>query len=96
MAAVAAGYQKIKIKIQPGQDVEYVRAVRTLMAEQGLRRGLYAGDDATDLDEFRGLDGLDLAVRVAVVSDESPEALREAADVVVFSTSDFLELLRCM
>jgi len=27
-AAVAAGYRKIKLKIQPGQDVEFVRAVR--------------------------------------------------------------------
>ena len=26
--AVAAGYRKIKVKIQPGRDVEYVRAVR--------------------------------------------------------------------
>jgi o-succinylbenzoate synthase len=28
VAAVAAGYRKIKLKIQPGQDVEYVKAVR--------------------------------------------------------------------
>ena len=28
VAAVAAGYNKIKLKIQPGQDIEYVRAVR--------------------------------------------------------------------
>jgi O-succinylbenzoate synthase len=27
-AAVAAGYRKIKLKIQPGQDIEFVRAVR--------------------------------------------------------------------
>jgi O-succinylbenzoate synthase len=27
-AAVAAGYRKIKLKIQPGQDLEFVRAVR--------------------------------------------------------------------
>ena len=42
----------------------------TLLAEGGLRRALYAGDDTTDLDAFRGLDGLELAVRIAVVSDE--------------------------
>lgn len=28
LAAVGAGYRKIKLKIQPGKDVEYVRAVR--------------------------------------------------------------------
>lgn len=31
VAAVAAGYRKIKLKIQPGQDVEYVRAVRAAL-----------------------------------------------------------------
>ena len=58
-------------------------AVRALLAERGLRRGLYAGDDATDLEAFRGLDGLELAVRVAVVSEEGPSELAEAADLVV-------------
>jgi O-succinylbenzoate synthase len=28
VAAVAAGYQKVKLKIEPGRDVEFVRAVR--------------------------------------------------------------------
>ena len=49
----------------------------------GLRRALYAGDDTTDLDAFRGLDGLELAVRIAVGSDEGPDELGPAADLVV-------------
>jgi trehalose 6-phosphate phosphatase len=69
-------------------------AVRSLLAERGLRRALYAGDDSTDLEAFRGLDGLDLAVRVAVVSDEGPSALGRAADVIVGGTSELVELLR--
>jgi trehalose 6-phosphate phosphatase len=69
-------------------------AVRALLAEHGLRRALYAGDDSTDLEAFRGLDGLDLAVRVAVVSEEGPSALGEAADIVVGSTDALVELLR--
>jgi trehalose 6-phosphate phosphatase len=48
----------------------------------------------TDLEAFRGLDGLDVAVRVAVVSDEGPSALGEAADLVVGSTEALVELLR--
>ena len=32
-AAVAAGYRKIKVKIQPGQDIEYVRAVRDALGD---------------------------------------------------------------
>ncbi|HEX5972314.1 MAG TPA: enolase C-terminal domain-like protein, partial [Gemmatimonadaceae bacterium] len=30
-AAVASGYRKVKLKIQPGVDVEYVRAVRSAL-----------------------------------------------------------------
>ena len=52
-------------------------------SERGLRRALYAGDDATDLDAFRGLDGLELAVRVAVVSTRARSELASAADLVL-------------
>jgi trehalose 6-phosphate phosphatase len=69
-------------------------AVRSLLAERGLRRALYAGDDSTDLEAFRGLDGLDLAVRVAVVSDEGPSALGRAADIILGGTAELVELLR--
>jgi trehalose 6-phosphate phosphatase len=69
-------------------------AVRHLLDAAGLDRALAAGDDTTDLDSFRALDGLECAVRVAVVSAESPSLLREEADVVVESTAEFLELLR--
>jgi trehalose 6-phosphate phosphatase len=68
--------------------------VRALLKDRGLRRALYAGDDTTDLDAFRGLDGLEVAVRVAVASAEAPPGLREAADVVVASPAKLLELLR--
>lgn len=69
-------------------------AVRALLAEANLRRGLYAGDDVTDLDGFRALDGLELAVRVAIASSEGPSELGELADVVVGSTNAFLEILK--
>jgi trehalose 6-phosphate phosphatase len=64
-----------------------------LLADRDLQRALYAGDDSTDLDAFRALDGLKLAVRVAVDSREAPPALREAADVVVDGPDDLLGLL---
>jgi hypothetical protein len=59
-----------------------------------LGRALYAGDDTTDLDGFRGLDGCEVAVRVAVASAEAPAGLAEAADVVVGSPAELLDLLR--
>jgi trehalose 6-phosphate phosphatase len=69
-------------------------AVRRLLEENGLSRALAAGDDTTDLDAFAALEGLELAVRVAVTSAEAPSALVEAADLVVESTDEFLALLR--
>jgi trehalose 6-phosphate phosphatase len=82
------------LEIRPPLDTNKGTAVRSLLAERGLRRALYAGDDSTDLDAFRGLDGLDVAVRVAVVSDEGPSELGRVADVVVGGTEALVELLR--
>jgi trehalose 6-phosphate phosphatase len=70
--------------------------VRHLLAETGLQRALYAGDDTTDLNGFDALDGLDVAVRVAVTSPEGPPDLARRADVVVASPAAFLELLRAL
>jgi trehalose-phosphatase len=69
-------------------------AVRHLLEGAGLTRALVAGDDTTDIDAFRAIDGLEDAVRVAVVSSESPALLRDSADIVVESTEEFLDLLR--
>lgn len=69
-------------------------AVRHLLDEHGLTRALVAGDDTTDLDSFRAVEGLGCAVRVAVVSEESPSLLRDYAEIVVESTGAFLDVLR--
>ncbi|MGN6797151.1 MAG: trehalose-phosphatase [Gaiellaceae bacterium] len=69
-------------------------AVRALLAETGLRRGLYAGDDVTDLDGFRALDGLDLAVRIAIAWSDGPCELGELADIVVGAAAAFLEIIK--
>ena len=82
------------LEVLPPVDANKGTAVRALLADNGLRRALYAGDDATDLEAFRGLDGLEVAVRVAVVSEEGPIELGEAADLVVGSTEALVELLR--
>jgi trehalose 6-phosphate phosphatase len=85
---------RMVLEVLPPVDASKGTAVRRLLAESGLRRALYAGDDTTDLDGFDALDGLDAAVRVAVVSSEGPSALGDRADVIVGSTESFLELLR--
>ena len=82
--------------MRPPVDADKGTAIRRLLDERGLRRALYAGDDSTDLDAFRGLDGLELAVRVAVVSEEGPTELGEAADVIVGGPDALVDLLRAL
>jgi trehalose 6-phosphate phosphatase len=82
------------LEVRPPVDADKGTAVRKLLAERGLRRALYAGDDTTDLDAFRGLDGLDVAVRIAVASAEGPAELRARADLVAESPAALLDYLR--
>jgi trehalose 6-phosphate phosphatase len=82
------------LELLPPLEANKGTAVLRLLAEHGLRRALYAGDDTTDLDGFRALQGLELAVRVAVTSPEGPAELREGADIVLNDTSAVVGLLR--
>jgi len=91
---LVARYGRKILEVLPPVGSHKGTAVRRLLAEHGLRRALAAGDDTTDLDSFAALDGLEVAVRVAVASAEAPPALIDAADLVVGSTGDFLALLR--
>jgi len=91
---LVARYGRKVLEVLPPVGSNKGTAVRRMLEERGLRRALAAGDDRTDLDSFAALDGLDVALRVAVASEEAPEALVEAADLVVRSTDEFLALLR--
>jgi trehalose 6-phosphate phosphatase len=82
------------LEIRPPVHADKGMAVELMLDETGLRRALYAGDDSTDADGFRALDGLEVGVRVAVSSDEAPSELIRAADVVVSSPAELLELLK--
>jgi trehalose 6-phosphate phosphatase len=82
------------LELRPPIDAHKGTAVLQLLTERNLERALYAGDDTTDLDAFRALDGLELAVRIALASAEGPLELREAADLVVDSPAEFADLLR--
>jgi trehalose 6-phosphate phosphatase len=103
LEAVAAGALDLGFRARWGRMVLEVlppvlaskgTAVRQLLETTGLRRALYAGDDTTDLDGFTALDGLETAVRVAVVSPEGPTELGERADVIVGSPEVFRDVLR--
>ncbi len=84
---------RMVLEVLPPLESSKGTAVRRLLDETALRRALYAGDDTTDLDGFAALDGLDTAVRVAVVSTEGPSELGRRADLRVGSTDAFRELL---
>jgi trehalose 6-phosphate phosphatase len=97
-AAAAAGLRprwgRKVLEVRPPVDADKGTAVRQLLAEAALRRALYAGDDTTDIDAFHGLDGLEVAVRVAVGSDEAPPELARTADLLLDSPDALLELLQ--
>jgi trehalose 6-phosphate phosphatase len=84
------------LEIRPPVDADKGTAVRRLLERHRLDRALYAGDDTTDLDAFRALDPLELAVRVAIASPEGPPELAAAADLVVADPPALLELLRAL
>jgi O-succinylbenzoate synthase len=60
-AAISQGYRKVKIKIKPGSDVEFVRAAREeLGAEAPLMADANNAYTLDDIDRLAALDALDL------------------------------------
>jgi trehalose-phosphatase len=91
---LVARFGRMVLEVLPPIGSNKGTAVRHLLEGAGLHRALVAGDDTTDIDAFRAIDDMDHAVRVAVMSAESPELLRDYADLVVGSTGEFLDVLR--
>jgi trehalose 6-phosphate phosphatase len=89
-------FGRMVLEVRPPLETNKGTAVRALLADRGLSRALYAGDDSTDLDAFRALDELEWGVRVGVVSDEAPRGIADAADMVVASPAELLELLKAL
>ena len=84
---------RLVLEVLPPIEASKRTAVEHLLQQTDLRRALYAGDDTTDLDAFAALDGLELAVRVAIASPEAPAALRARADLVLDSPAALAVLL---
>jgi len=86
------------VEVRPPVAADKGTAVRRLLDGRPLKRALYAGDDTTDLDAFRGLDeaGLEVALRVSVASREMNPALLTRADLVVDGPGELLGLLRTL
>lgn len=72
-------------------------AVRDLVASSGALTVVFAGDDLGDLPAVAALRDLDVTSLV-VCSDsaETPEAMRDAADVIVDGPSGVVDFLECL
>jgi len=91
------------LEVRPPVRIDKGAGIVAFLAEtDGLDAALYAGDDATDADAFRGLGELvaggrlQHALRVCVRSDEGPSELAELADVVVEGTDGVRALLEAL
>ena len=93
-SGLVARFGRKVLELRPPIDADKGTAVGQLLTERELTRALYAGDDTTDVDAFRAIAGLDVAVRVAVSSDEAPDELVGEADVVVNSPAALVALLQ--
>ena len=95
-AGLEARWGRKVLEVRPRADEDKGTAVLALIAESGTRLALYAGDDTTDLDAFRGLEDarLEARVRVAVTSAEADPRLAASADLEVDGPEGLLDVMR--
>lgn len=105
-AAEAAGlgthWGRKVLEVRPPVALDKGRGIQRLLDGAALDVALYAGDDRTDLDAFRGLreevaaGRLRQAVCVGVASEETPEELAAAADLLVDGPRGVRDLLSAL
>ena len=87
------------LEIRPPVVLDKGRGIQRLLRGSDLDAAVYVGDDRTDVDAFRALreevaaGRLRTAACVGVASDETPEELAAAADVLVDGTKGVRDLL---
>ncbi len=95
-AGLRAKWGRKVLELRPPIDANKGTALVHLLQRRGIDRAMFAGDDVTDLDAFRAMDGLPVGVKVAVASAEGPAELAAEADVVVAGPEELRELLRAL
>jgi trehalose 6-phosphate phosphatase len=101
-AGFTAHWGRKVLEIRPPVRIDKGAGIVSLLRDRDLAAALYAGDDTTDLDAFRGLGELvemgrlGTAVRVGVRSDEGPSALAQEADVMVEGTDGVRDMLQAL
>jgi trehalose 6-phosphate phosphatase len=76
------------VELRPPVDIDKGTVIIRLARGWGLKQALYAGDDITDVDAFRGLrylmkEGGFEGMAIAVLSPETPIELEAVADLTV-------------
>jgi trehalose 6-phosphate phosphatase len=93
---------RMVVELRPPLSVDKGTAVEALLGSAGITRAAFAGDDVGDVAAFDALDGLtaagalDLGVKVAVRSEETPEPLLSRADAVVEGPEGLVAALRAL
>ena len=101
-AGLATHWARKVLEIRPPVALDKGQAVRDILGRSHAQAALFGGDDATDLDAFRALEGLladgelEHLVRVGVASDEGPPGIVEQADLVVEGVRGFARVLEVL
>ncbi len=101
-AGFTAHWGRKVLEVRPPVRIDKGAGIVAMLRDMELNAAVYVGDDLTDLDAFRGLtelvemERLQTAIRVGVLSDEGPSALRDAADHMVDGTHGVRDLLRAL
>ena len=101
-AGLAPHWGRKVLEVRPPVRFDKGTGIVKLLQDAGLDAALYAGDDRTDLDAFRGLrelvaaGRLGQAVLVGVRSDETPSGIEREADVTVDGPGGVAALLEAL
>ncbi len=92
---------RMTVELRPPVDIDKGTVIVRMSRGWKLKRALYAGDDLTDVDAYRGLrrlmrEGGFEGIAIAVLSEETPVELEAVADITVPGVEALLDLLETL